>query len=915
MKKNLKGCVDLITVGEPQILVDMNQYDMIDGAGLTPDSIHRKSAHMTACWRFAEQTRAILPISGTELSACRYLTFSVFATAGVGGSFSLMLDNSESGDGKNGYEQTLPLTRDGWNHYRVELPFMRAVGEPLGWEGVQSVCFDCVAGGQANRAETVLYLDNLFGWEDAAPPLYLSAPELKGAAVFSRTGNFSIVDRKRIANTPDGSDAKPFEKDGILWIPMAPVAAGIAHAAVVDTLVPSLSFTYRRKKYVFTGGSDRVRVGDVEESLNFYPAVVGGTLFFPSEYVRTFFHWRQCFVDPMGLIVLSNRKSIFESARDEALIWQLISDATFVRPDADRVLNDLHRRFPNPGRGRLLASFDELMQLRRDAKTDAGLKSYVELLKTRYGVKSDGFAAEPSAMTDAASLELTAEAILSFSMLYRVTGDKAYAERVAAECELLASVEDWSGGTLSTVGAVALAVAIGYDWCHHVWSEGRKATVERALLRNAMRPMLETYDGKRRMWRAGSVTGAVVNAGMLATALALADVYPQTAYKLIDRIFRNVEPCFVAYAPDGGYPEGVAAWERSCRALALLVAMLEKACGTDYGFTSAPGFLTSAYFPIHAETANGAWNYHNCAAESVDTSILPWFSKRTGDPVPAWMRRQQILSGRKAVHPFDILFYTPIDTELTPYLPLDAVSRRAGLAMMRAGWERDSAFVGLHGGRNHEVGGDLDAGSVILDMGGERFFLETGGDARLSLMTRRRAAGQNTLVVDPAAEPVPDQNPDAIAPLTEMRSAPERAYAVVDMTATNDAILRGKRGVMLTENRSVAVIQDELTLAHEAEVVWTVWTRAEVKLNQSGRAAKLLQNGKTLACKLCGVGSPARFSVEPVEGTDLCRLVVRLSAKEKVRMAVVCRLIGDNESPAQKVYDVVPMSKWGEIGG
>ncbi len=913
MKKNLKACVDQIEIGESQVLVNMNDYDMIVGAGLSPDSIHRKSAHMTAAWRFADSTRAVLPISGTELSACRYLTFSVFSVAGVGGSFSMMLDNSEQGDGKNGYEMTFPITRDGWNSYRVELPFMRAVGDPAGFESVQSVCFDCVAGGQANHADTVLYLDGLFGWEDSAPPLYLSAPELKGAAVFSRTGNFSIVDRKRIANTPDGSIAKPFEKDGILWIPMAPVAAGIARSAVVDTIAPSLSFTYRRKKYVFTGGSDRVLVDGEAQSLNFYPAVVGGTLFFPSEYVKSFFHWRQCFVDPMGLIVLSNRKSIYESARDESLIWQLVSDVTFVRPDADRVLNDLHRRFPNPARGRLLASFDELMQLRRDAKTDGELKSYVELLKKDYVVGSTAYEKEPAADDSTENLQASSDAILAFSMLYRVTGDKVYSERVAVECEALSRLDAWGNESASTTACVALAVSIGYDWCRHVWSEGRKATVERGLLRNAMRPMLETYDGKHRMWRAGSTVGAEVNAGMLATSLALADVYPQTAYKLIDRILRNVEPCFAAYAPDGGHPESLAAWERSCRSLALAVAMLEKACGTDYGLASAPGFLASAYFPIHTETTNGVWNYHNCAAENVDTSILSWFSARTGDSVPAWMRRRQILSGAKQISPFDILFYKPIDAEMTPYLPLDAVSRRAGLAMMRAGWEHDSAFVGLHGGRNHEAGGDLDAGSVILDMGGERFFVETGGDETLPIMTRRRAEGQNTLVIDPTEAPAPDQNPDAIAPLIEMRSSPDRAYAVVDMTTTNDAILRGKRGVMLTEGRSVAVIQDELTLAHEAEVVWSVWTRAEVKLNGSGRAARLTQNGKALACKLCGIGSPARFVTETVEGTDYTRLTIRVLVKERVRMAVVCRLIEAGESPAQKVYDVVPMSKWSEI--
>ncbi|MBQ7346328.1 MAG: hypothetical protein IJW55_00035 [Clostridia bacterium] len=914
MKKNLKGLIEQFPSGEAQILIDMNQYDMIEGSGMAPDLVHKKSAHMTAAWRFAQKSRVSIPVGRGDLSAHRFLTFSVFAVSGMGGSFCLMFDSDVNGAGKNGYECTLPITRDGWNDYRVELPFLRAVGEPTGWDRIGSICFDCVAGGQANRTETVLYIDNLFVWDGIAPPLYATMPELKGAAVFSKSGNFSIVDRKRIANSIDGEDTKPFERDGVLWLPMAPVAAGIAHSAVVDNRAFTLSFTYRRKKYFFSGDSDRMTVNGEEEALGFYPAVLGGTLFFPAEFVKNFFRWRQCFIDAsMGLVVLSNRRNVFESARDEAVIWQLVADTTFLRPSAERVLNDLHRRFPNPSRGRLLATFDELMQLRRDAKTDSQLKGYVEDLKTQYGVKSEAFLTSPITLeVDASALKVCSEKLIAFSMLYRVTGDKVYAERSAAECEALAAMEDWSLGSMTNIGTVALSVAIAYDWCHHIWSEGRKAVIERAMLRSAMRPGVEAYDGKRRMWRTGSANGAAINAGMLAMALALADIYPQTAYKLLDRVLRNVEPCFAAYAPDGGYPEGVAAWEKSTRALALTVAMLQKACGDDYGFASAPGFLSTAYFPIHAETKNGSWNYHNCAATPVDTSFAFFFTRLTDDPVPAWMRRQQLLSGKKNEHPFDILFYVPVSDQLVPYLPLDAVYRKAGLAMMRSGWNDDAAFVGLHGGKNHEVGGDLDAGSVILDMGGERFFVEIGGDENLPLLLRKRAAGQNTLTVEPAPEPAPDQNPDAIAKLTEMRSSPARAYAVVDMSSVSDAILRGKRGVLLTEQRSVAVIQDELTLTHAAEVVWTAWTRAEVTLNKSGRTAKLTQNSKTLVCKLCGIASPARFETKQIEGSDLTCLTVHVTGKDKLRMAVVCRMLGEGESASQKMYDVIPMSRWCE---
>ena len=906
--------MELPLYDEARVLLDMNDYAQIERAGGTPDLRHKKSAHMTAAWRFADRPRISFALARGVAKTFRYLTFSVFAVGGEGGSFCLMFDSSASGEGKNGYEITLPIPHDGWNSYRVELPFLRAVGDPEGWESVGSVCFDCVAGGQANRADTVLYIDNLFGWETFAPPLYASMPELKGAAVFSTTGGFSIVDRKRIRNTPDASEAKPFEKQGTLWLPMAPVAAGIAHAAVVDNLACTLSFTYRRKKYFFSAEQSAMTVGDERVELGFTPAVVSGMLFFPANFVRTFFHWRQMFVDPMGLVVLSNRKNVFHSSRDANVIWQLISDCTFLRPNAERMWNDLHRRFPNPGRGRLLATFDELMQLRRNAKSDAALKAYVENLKERYGSKSEAFAATPLAgEIDPAALAESAERIRAFAILYRVTGDKQYAERTALECEALSALSDWSvDGSAASIGTVALDMAIGYDWCHHVWSEGRKALLERAMLRNAMRPMLDAYDGNLRMWHAGGVTGALVNAGALAVSLALADVYPQTAQKLWDRMMRNVESCFAPFAPDGGYPEGVGAWEKSNRALALTVAMLQKACGSDYGLASAPGFLQTAYFPVYAASANGAWNYHTCSAKSVDTSLLPWFSEQTEDAVLAWLRRQELLAGKKQVEPLDLLFYTPVDDALTPHLPLDAVYRRAGLAMMRSGWTHDATFVGLHGGRNHERGGDLDAGGVILEMGGERFFPETGGEETLPVLLRRRAAGQNTVVVNPVAEPAPDQNPDAVVPLTEMRSSPDRAYAVVDMSSTNDAILRAKRGVLLTEQRSVVVIQDEMTLSAPSTVVWTAWTRADVEINPSGRAAKLRQNGKLLLCRLCGVGSPAKFAVTQPEGSDLKALTVTVEGKEKLRMAVVCRLAEEDTPLSEKVYDVVPMSRWGE---
>ena len=893
MKKNLKSCVELPEEGVARCLLDMNHYQRYEKSGLTPDLRHNRSSHMTAAWRFDACDRPCISMGGADLSAYRYLTFSVFSALGEGGSFSIFFDSDEKGSGKNGYEETLKIRRNGWNDYRVELPTMRAVGEPDGWQRIGSLCFDRAAVGLVNDSQTTLYIDNLFVWEDNAPALYEKMPELKGAAAFAKSGKYALVDRKRILNAIDGADAKPFEEKGTLWLPMAPVAAGIAHAAVADNLANTLSFTYRRKKYFFEAKKKFLLVNGEKHPLSFAPIARDGVLFVPADYLREFFRWRQIYTDPMGLTILSNRKEIFDSARDFDVISELVADLTFVRPAAETVVSDLRRRFPNPLRGRLLASFDDLMKLRKAAKSEKELKEMTEILKSSYGKKSQDFLSEPAT----ASLAEEGRILWGFSMLYRLTGEKLYSDRALAEALALADVEDWQSEGLTAFGELILAISLTYDWCHHVWSEGQKARVERALLRKAMRVGLELYDGKGKIWRRGGAIAASVGAGMLATALTLADVYPETALRLIDRTMRSLEDCFVSFAPDGGCAESLQAWEKKAKALALSVAMLQKACGDDYGFSAFPGFAATAYFPIYTETRNGAWNYHDCKNAAVDTAVLSFFAKHNGDTDLAVLRRAQLEGGLKRLDPMDLLFHTNVKSNKQLHLALDAVYRKAGLAIMRSDWGREANVLGLHGGSN-------------AVMGGERFFCEIGGEECLPLLLRKRAEGQNTLAVSPAEKELPDQNPGAYAPLLEMRGDVDRAYSVVDMSATSELLLRAKRGVLLTQGRSVAVIQDELTVAEPCDVVWYAWTKAEVKLNKSGRCADLLQNGKTLLCKISGVGYPARFAAEEFEG-GMTRLSIRVSVKEKMRLAVSCRIVEEGEKSSVGAYELLPISRWG----
>lgn len=914
MKKNLRSCMEQQDFGEPECLLNMNDYEKIQASGLIPDLKHKKTAHMSAGWSFAQSTRVRMALEQADLSCFRYLTFSVFAIAGQGGSFHIRF---ESGDGESGYGCTLPICRNGWNDYRLELPFLPARQAPAGWEHIRAVMLDCAVGGQANRTDTVLCFDSFYGWEELAPQIYVNMPELKGAAMFSRSAAYAIVNRKRLPIAPDADQTvRPYEENGVLWLPMAPVAAVIAHKAVVDNKSCTLSFTYRRKKYVFYGNSDRYLQNGEELPLSFRPAVRAGTLFFPAAYLREFFHWRQTFTDPTGLVVLSNRKNVFESGRDDAILWQLNAEITLVQPDGEEILNDLHRKITNPDKGRLLLLPEEWMARRKLVKADGTYGELLNQLRGAYGKTSEAYLAEPvfrdgvpEGQTLSGSLALASDRLCAFAVLYRLTGEKHYAERTAAEAEAIAGLADWDAEHSMLHAATAgFAMALSYDWCHTAWTEARKALLERAMLRFAMRPGVESYNGKRRMWKSGTAESAQINCGLTALALALADVYPETALRILRHSLRNASACLAAYSPDGGYAESTVAWETGTRALVLLIAMLQSACGKDYGMASAPGFSATALFPVATETECGAWNYHGCSATALDTSVLSWFSCKFGNPLPAWLRRQELLAGKKPLNILDLIFYTPIDLSLSPELPLDAVYRKAGLAILRSGWNRTDTFLGLHGGSNHEIGGELDAGSFVLEMGGVRFFTELGGREELPLLLRQRAQGQNTLTVNPTQEPLPDQNPDAIVPILEARSAPGHAYAVVDMTSTNDAILRGKRGILLTDNRRLAVIQDELTLEQPANVVWSAYTEATVRYS-SARTLLLEQDGVCLLCKLYGAGN-ARFTASQVENSTLCRITVNASAQEKFRMAVACKLFREGDTRAEKLYDLKPIGSW-----
>ena len=114
MKKNLRSMIESWQESPAQILVDMNQYDLIESTGMKPDLAHKKSAHMSAAWRLRDLARVVIPMGGSDLSGVRYLTFSVCSAGAAGASFRLVFSNSQTGEDTGGYVTTVTVAKDGW---------------------------------------------------------------------------------------------------------------------------------------------------------------------------------------------------------------------------------------------------------------------------------------------------------------------------------------------------------------------------------------------------------------------------------------------------------------------------------------------------------------------------------------------------------------------------------------------------------------------------------------------------------------------------------------------------------------------------------------------------------------------------------------------------------------------------------
>lgn len=518
MKKNLKTLVERTHYERPRCLINMNRMELVEACGLKVDLHHKRSAHLSGLWKPLERTTISLPLGGADLSPYAYLTFAVFAQSATGTVFEVFFDNAEKGDRASGYTAEVKLEAKGWNFVTLKLPRLAVVGTS---EGRKAISYLHLVYKKGRKIPGVaLYLDNFYLWENEPPKLYELIPDLKRAVVFSEFGTYALVKGKRVLNSPFASATpRRDESNGEYWVPFYPIVAASVRSAEADNKAKTLTFTYRKHRYIFAADKPWALVDGARQMLKFAPIDEQGCLLVPASYAAEFFS-RKYSLAKGGMIVLSNRKNWFLKA-GKNLQKELLAATVFPPIDGELLSEKILHKFAGSKRQRLLFTKEEVTELRRTAKGDEAFEILI-------------MAIEKWLNDHGSSLK---KRCLSATLIYLANGKKKLAEQIKEFVDMLSP----DASDLAEFGREIYVLALAYDALRPILTEAEKAKLESKLLRVSLRFGISYYAGNEATAKEGSLASRSLAAGMIASALAMAEAYPETSRRLLEGALESLQ--------------------------------------------------------------------------------------------------------------------------------------------------------------------------------------------------------------------------------------------------------------------------------------------------------------------------------------------------------------------------------------
>ena len=593
---------------------------------------------------------------------------------------------------------------------------------------------------------------------------------------------------------------------------------------------------------------------------------------------------------------------------------------------------------------RIMADAETFEHLRQEAATDPCKSSWFEIIKKR---ADSLLTKQPQEykIVNSRLLDVANEAISrtgALGMAWQLTGDRVYAERCLAEIEKYCAYPDWHPAHCLDTGTMALAVAVGYDWIYETIPEERRQSLMERAKNLGLEPARAAYYGKaafNAFWTKTETNwGAVVNAGFLNLALAIAELEPDYMMDTAACALRSMEYPIYRIAPDGAWYEGPGYWSYFFRTLCYGLAGYESAMGKLHEalrFKGADGLSRyQAYFSDPMGMVN---NFHDGGSGATDCEGKAYLGSRLGQTAMMESRAEFLRKNPGLVTVCDLLWYEPAaggQPGQTP--PLDGYFRETEFVSMRQNWEdADALWVSAHGGRNNNAHDHIDDGSFVFTLGGVRWAADLGSEP-LSYVDdsinpaiqagfnsyyfyRRKGEGHNIVVINP------DENLEmaqgGFAQVSPPVSGANRAYAHIDLSQH----YRGKalsyiRGYLLSEGRRAFTVRDEIELFEpNSELYWFMHTKGDIAILDNSTAL-IAQDGKTLKVQFLTSAAESELMVMEAKklpqspqfretaNNGITKLTLKLKASGRVNITAKMSLA--DEAPSQTPPETTPIAQW-----
>ena len=445
---------------------------------------------------------------------------------------------------------------------------------------------------------------------------------------------------------------------------------------------------------------------------------------------------------------------------------------------------------------------------------------------------------------------------------YYMTGNRAYIEKAIANIEPILALDTWCAysHTLSS-SKCCMYLANVYDLFRDELTQKQRDDIANALIYRGIQAHLDFVSGKTQTndWPTrDSNWNLICNAGpMYAAMVLLGEGYDDNM--LLDCLEKgqvSLGYFMHHFAPDGN------GWESphyTNYILSYMVALFEglnNYLGDDLGMMDYPGLEGVGTAAAKTTGKANGWAIHcEYGTDPCNTALNMYFTKLYGDYQGQMLNIEQNYKDRPAMEVnayYAMKYYMPDAPGKADYPEeLDDLYSSSQIGFSRDAWgSKAKTVIGVHGGYNMDAGYQVDIGNFFYEYKGVVFADDPGIEDYALPPTAYpcRAEGANVWVVNPDASY--GQSLKGYGDINMKESKPGGVIYTLDLSsAYNGYVKSALRGYMLSEDRTVFTVQDEIKpYRRENDFYWFWHTLADITVNENSRSVSLARDG--VVCKI-----------------------------------------------------------------